>query len=502
MSTTINYDSRLCGRGKTTDLHSRINESSEQYLISSPTLELNRQQAAAINDSVQIDSSKTTKGETVGPALLEAISDPKVRNIIATHIGLSGLITAMLEEPFRTLERHHLVLDEEFTECTKELTLKVGYEVAYLLLEWMSLAPSEHGANLFDVTASPDSRLNEIAYEASDCDVLNGSKQLKQIAKHVTDPLYRTLILEAGKEALESAVENKRSASFTLVSCLCPTAFIEFKSVTCLSAFFLETEFALVSKALGVKFQDVSPPVKATSFANSHRLHIHYVTNSKWTSERRNLTDDDKSSNMDKVAEFIKGQMNSAPFIFNANQDDRKRLDGWKQSELVVETHGRNDLRHYTKAAFLGSRNVSPQLGSMLDALGVDRAQIDLARTLLAGFQLFMRTNLREEASTERVDIYCMDKLMVDFMLRVFPQATVDLHDIGLLDRKLDDERRHNEGGARPGSGRKSKYPHYFEKRHKRAYQRHARDTENPMTHEDWFSHKARQSRDPKGLDT
>lgn len=118
----INYHCRLFDRRKATNLHRRMTASSEHCLIVSLTLELNAQQAAAINDSVQIDSSQTTKGETVGSALLEAISDPKIRNIIATHIKLPGLITAMRDEPFRTLERHHLVLNEEFTDCTKELS--------------------------------------------------------------------------------------------------------------------------------------------------------------------------------------------------------------------------------------------------------------------------------------------------------------------------------------------------------------------------------------------
>jgi hypothetical protein len=488
VSTTIRYDDRLCGRGKTTDIRKTINESSEKYLVVSPTMELNVQQAAQIADSVQIDSSQITKGNTVGQKLTETVRDTKVRNIIATHRGLSSLINIMREEAFSTLERHHLVLDEEFTECTKELTFKVGHEVAYLLLEWCSIDLSDYSDDVYGVTDGPDSKLEAIAFEASDCDVLNGSKQLGQLAKHIIDPLYRTFILETGHQSLKSAVENKRSASFTLVSFLCPTAFAEFKSVTCLSAFFRQTEFALASSALGVEFQDITPVVKSPTFANSERLHIHYMTERKWSSERRKLVDDEDVSNMDKVIKFMKQQVGNEPFIFNANTEDRNRLKGWKQAELVVETHGRNDLRHHTKAAFLGSRNASPQLSLMLDALGVDRSQIDAARTLLAGFQLFMRSNLREEQSEQRVDIYCVDKQMVDFMLKVFPKAHVTMHDIGLLDRKLNDGRRLNEGGARPGSGRKAKYPPEFEARHKKAYQRYKSSTEMPLPPEEWLA--------------
>lgn len=469
MAITLNYDERLCGRGKTTDLWKRINESDEQFLVVSPTLQLNNQQADGIADCRRIDTETTKSDETVREALLDAIGDNQHRSIVATHRSLPALIRDMREEAFRSLGNYNLVLDEAFTDSVAEMTFTFGHEIATLLLdEWVDIRPSDLWPDVWEVADSGSDRLLELASEETGCSVLNNSKELQKFASKVLDPLYRTFIHKTGLGKLQAEKNNKRLARFTVVSFLCPTAFADFKSVTCLSAFFQDTEYALIASALGVDFLNTTPDSTCPTYANSKRLTIHYVTERKWTSEYRQLLDEDGRSNIGKLTEFIRERMGSSPFIFNAHRDDRPLLDGWEKAELVTETHGRKDLRHHTKAAFLGSRNATPELGVLLSAMEVRRDEIDSARTLLAGYQLFMRTNLRQESSTEEVEIYCTDRNMVDFMLKVFPDAAVKFHDMVLQDKKLGDRRKFNPGGAREGAGAKAKYPGFFEERHKK----------------------------------
>lgn len=493
MAITLQYDDRLCGRGKTTDLWKRINESTDQFLVVSPTVELNKQQADGIKDCRRIDNETTSGTERVRTELLEAISDGKQRNIVATHRSLPVLIRAMREDGFKPLENYHLVLDEAFTDCTSEVSYTFGYEMAALLLnDWTYFDQSEAWPNVYEVTGSLSPRLQQLADKDTGCSILDGADSLRKMASRILDPLYRTFIHRQGFEALRGAGEDRRTATFTLVSFLCPTAFGDFKSVTCLSAFFRDTEYALVSQAMGVRFANISTPDVSATYANSERLRIHYFTDDKWTSGRRRLLDEAGRSNMDKVQAFIRKEVGNSPIIYNAHTDDRKQLENWSAGELVTETHGRNDLRHHTKAAFLGSRNASPQLALLLKAMKIDRHQIDSARTLLAGFQLFMRSNLREEADEQIVDIYCTDKLIANFMLKVFPSAQMQHHDIGLQQQKLEDRRQFNEGGTREGAGRKPMYPGYFTESNKRGYRRYVRNMESPLSHDDWYSEKRR----------
>lgn len=495
MTITLQYDDRLCGRGKTTDLWKRVNKSKEQFLVVSPTVELNKQQAEGIENCRRIDSDTTSGTERVRKELLEAMHDGKQRNILATHRALPVLIRSMNEDAFSSLGHYHLVLDEAFSDCTNEVSYNFGHEMATLLVkDWTYIEQTPKWPDVLEVSGSLNPRLQQLAEETTGCSVLGDADQLRRMATRILDPLYRTFIHRRGYEALKGAVEDSRTAAFTLVSFLCPTAFAKFKSVTCLSAFFRETEYALVSEALGVQFSNISPPEAPTTYANSARLHIHHFTEHKWTTGRRQLLDEQGRSNIDKVQAFIKEDVGENPIIYNAHKEDRKQLEAWKSGELVTETHGRNDLRHHTKAAFLGSRNASPQLALLLRAMKVSRHQIDSARTLLAGFQLFMRTNLREEADNQIVDIYCADMLMVNFMLRVFPDAIIQRHEIQLQDKVLEDRRQFNEGGAREGAGRKPEYPRHFSESDKRSYRRHLEGTENPMSRDDWLNDKQRVS--------
>jgi hypothetical protein len=177
-------------------------------------------------------------------------------------------------------------------------------------------------------------------------------------------------------------------------------------------------------------------------------------------------------------------------FIYNANEADRDFYNGLVNGELVTETHGRNDLRKYTCAVYLSSRNLHGLEGSLVAQAGIPRNDIDVARGVLAGYQFFMRTALRDSKSMEPIHIYCADSRMVDFMLKTFPYAIVRKHAASLQIKNLDDGREVN-GGAREGAGRRPIYPGYFteadKKRYKRAMHKLTNGVPSPSPSE-WFA--------------
>lgn len=476
------YDDRLCGQGKTTDTHKLITESSERWYLASPSIDLNEEQGESMKGSSRIDTKTIGRETTVKESVAKEIYEEATKVICTTHASLKGLIQSVygrsLDDPLGL----HLVLDEALEGAIKETAIHVGEKAGNLLESMLTFKPWSQSPNIFEVSAKEGGDLEALAAGTSKCDILRASDELRAVAKRVVDPLYITLVPRASYENFRSTLTEKGAAHFASVSLIRPKFFALFKSSRCLSAFFTDTEFALAMQFQGVALEDESPS-SPDGYDNSERLHIHYFTDDVWTKTLRVRQDIMGVSNMDKVVGFIGRELGGGEgFIFNANVDDRKLLERIPGAELVVSTHGRNDLRDIKNAAFLGSMNIGPHAGRVITQLGIDREKIDKARGVLAGYQFFMRSNLRVMDSIDPVDIYCCDRRMVDFMLDVFPDAQVTKHDdIGLQYENLKDARDTN-GGSRKGAGRKSVYPGYFTEADKKAYQRSGRT----LGHSEW----------------
>ncbi|MBG56795.1 MAG: hypothetical protein CMK46_00720 [Porticoccus sp.] len=468
---TMQVDSRLCGRGKSTDMRKEINESKDSYKVLSPTKMLNKEQSEGLIDSLRIDSTTTNGGMQVTEQLQDVLSNALARVTCTTHVSGLAYLKAVYGGFYDPVDDLHLIIDEALESSIQEAAINVSKDAGHLFLSKLSFRPWHRNSDVFEISPKGGEGLENIASGSSGCDILNSSEQLRLVSQRIVNPLYATLIPRVAFERFQSKLVDKGTASFGCVSLLRPELFANYKSVRCLSAFFDRSEFAIAMSYQGVSFDDVSP-VTPTTYRNSERLHIHYLTDEVWTRSLRIRKDSKGVPNMKKVMDFIAGELEGGEFIFNANAEDREALKERLGQEAVVETHGRNDLRHIKKAAFLGSRNLSPFEGEIISQLGIPRDEVDIARGVLAGYQFFMRSNLRVMDSADPVDIYCCDRRMVDFMLDVFPDAQVTKHDIGIQYENLSDARGFN-GGRRSESGRKALYPVYFSESEKRAYRRY-----------------------------
>lgn len=478
---TIQTDSRPCGRGKSTDMRKEINGSQDRYEVISPTKKLNQEQSEGIPDSVRVDSTTTLGSVRVVEQLHDEIANELSRVICTTHVSGLAYLKAVHGGACRRKEDLHLIIDEALEESIQEAAIKVGKDAGHIFLSKLIFKPWSRNSDVYEVTPKEGGGLEELASGLSGCDILNSSEQLKLVSQRIVNPLYVTLMSRIAFERFQSKLVENGTASFGCVSLLRPELFADYKSTRCSAAYFEMTEFAIAMSYQGVNFDDVSPPTVST-YKNSERLHIHYFTEEVWTRSLRIRKDSSGVPNMKKVVNYIGRELGGGEFIFNANSEDREALEEIPGAELVVETHGRNDLRHIKQAAFLGSRNLSPFVGEIISQLGIPREAVDRARGVLAGYQFFMRSNLREEESTDPVDIYCCDRRMVDFMLEVFPEAEVTKHDIGLQYENLNDARGAN-GGRRKGAGRKSSYPNYFTEADKKAYKRSG----CTLSHSEWY---------------
>lgn len=480
------YDDRLCGLGKSSDTRKIINSSSERYLIVSPTIALNIEQHANIEGSQRIDSESATKGKTMKDRLEEALlNDTKV--ICTTHTSLKSILKHSDNKGLaNSLSEVNLVIDEELTETIEPNSISVCKDSYPLLLSKIEIKPWSKNRNIYEVSAKDHAGIEEIAYGKSACDIIGSSGMLKKILRKVINPLYLTLIPKSSHDYFILQLKEKGWAQFSTISLLRADSFDRFRAVKTLSAYFPITEYALAMSFQGVKFRNATPQT-STTYRNSKRLHIHYLTDENWTKALRDRADCEEVTNITKVANFIKNELGGKSFIFNANTDDREIFSNIPNSRLVKETHGRNDLRGITNAVYMSSRNLSTRDGKLFEQMGISRGDIDTSRGILAGYQFFMRTALRDPTSKESVNIYCGDKRLTDFMLQVFPNAKVTKHEINLQFEKLDDKRKEN-GGKRSGAGRKSTYPNYFKEADKKAYRRYKAKTTKAMSADEWYA--------------
>lgn len=471
----IEADSSLCGRGKSTEARRHINQSEDSFVMASPTLRLNKEHADNIEFSLCIDSNTVRGTQSVSDCLYDAVLDGAARVLCTTHASAKVLLSAAYDLVSDTKAGFHLVIDEAMEGAIKDAEITIDKAVWPVLDAMLVFTPWQNNPHVYEVSTKDDGGLVELASGKSECEVLGTSPRLKEVAQHIIDPLYLTLIPRKTYERFHCKLAECGQGLFSCVSLIRRGCFEGFKSVKCLSAFFPRTEFAMALSFQGVSFSDVTPPEQSGVHANSHRLHIHYFTEETWTRTLRERADSKGVSNNRKVLDFIRTDVGDRKLIYNTAVPDRDEAEALLSTGvLVTETHGCNDYRDYDCAAFLGSRNLSPEGGRIVEALGISREAIDMARGGLAGYQFFMRTDLRNEDSERRVDIFCCDRRMVDFMLDVFPDATVTKHDLGLQYEKLEDARKSN-GGSREGSGRTSPYPPHFTDSDKRAYRRYRR---------------------------
>ncbi len=484
------FDGRLCGLGKTTQQHEFINASEEMFLIASPTKALNEEQEKGIKDCYRIDSDTLKKwGSKVKHELEQAMIGGSYKNIAITHSALPGLLQNTFESEWKITANRHLVIDESFDQfCIKELSYKLSTEIYGLLLSMLDFTESDLSSELMDVTVKPEKRKRFVEWSKAqtECTVLNHASPLKAIATNILNPMYRTLMTKAAFEKLESLKDSEFRSSFSIVSILRPETLAGFKSVTHLSAHFLLTEYALIMQAQGVKFTDITPKDTPSTYKNSHRLKLHYFIDRNWTKTLSDYVDEDGKTNIDKAVGWVEQLSDGSPFIFNAHTDSREDIDKLDSATLVKATHGQNNLRDQTKAAFLGIRNVKPQVEQAIKHLGIERDNIDTARTVLTGYQFFMRTDLRNLNSEKPIDLYCCDLRMVQFMKTMFPDAEVIKHDIGIQETKLDDHRINN-GGKRENSGRKGEYPNGWSEADKAAWRYYARKGGELLSKKDWY---------------
>lgn len=212
-------------------------------------------------------------------------------------------------------------------------------------------------------------------------------------------------------------------------------------------AFDQSEAFALMSLSKGVRFQSFR--VAAPRVWAPRPVTIRYVSEDRRASTSW-FKDDRNARDMAKVWDWL--ALETAPdhlWTSNAGVNATADIIGRK---VTPRQAGSNEWMSWHRASMIYAARPSPSERKFYTALGIDPAVIETSREGNDMVQFFMRTSLRDPASTAPVVLRCFDRTQAEFIAAKLADgyglmAALDFDDIG-LDLKV------RKGGRPPSNGR------------------------------------------------
>ena len=158
------------------------------------------------------------------------------------------------------------------------------------------------------------------------------------------------------------------------------------------------------------------------------RLTIDYVLsgNKHFSKARRDRIVKSGRKLSDEIDDAVMKEVGASNFLLVVNGDYKgKLLEAPGSRQISVASQGLNAYSNYTTLVFLAALNRSPDHMRMLNALGFDAEVMRQSTVYEHLHQCVMRTNLREPASSSKVQIIVPDRASADFLVGLFGKARV-----------------------------------------------------------------------------
>jgi len=444
----MRVNAAIAGTGKSTNIRKKLETSKDSYLVAVPTIELNAEYERYLPEVIdRIDSNVQNLDNSIINEIMESITSSGHMGI--THTSLHSVLKK--DRPKGWFDKH-LIIDETLDASIQHYS----YDLSFL-------SPI---VNLLDVIEHPTNQDIFILYLndflAVDCVISGGIKDdsigkiTTSILRTLSDPSYLHLTSKKLWNEFKEDIESFSAGRLIFTSLLHADCFNSFSSVEVLAADFYQSEMCLALELQGVKFEDRTHDKRQTH-PNSELITIHYFSDRNWSKGLRDKQDNAETTNTKKIAKFFMDKINSRDFIWNANLDDRKDLEGIFKQEALTAVHGVNTYSDYTAAIFMPSRNLNPEFNDLFQEVGISPEKISFARTQLAAYQFVMRLAIRKKDNEKPCDLFVMDKQTADFLKTRFPNAKVMKRSIDLIGSDTQ-----NVGGRPTGPYQKS-YSKYDE---------------------------------------
>lgn len=422
-----------CGSAKTTKkLQQAIQQTNalgENFLISSPTKNLIDQSKQTINTASPNlavfpfhSRIQSNVGEALQRHLLHNMNDPQI--ILTTEA------TMINTREFPNARNINFVSDE-----VPNPIICHSYNVPDRYSFITDLLTLEEGTGPYAKIIVKDAQL--LNKYRSDKDDIN--KIMKSLAEIIANPNYDSY-------ARRDQWTVEKITQISIFSVLKPDFLMQFKTVTFLSACFEQSLVYLLWQQMGVKF---SPDMEIMNqlYFSKNQLHgrsvrIHYLTGTKnWSKAIQDKLD------FQQLAKVIQSIMRDDQYIYCANNGIEDFLPGERISSSV---RGLNSYQHYNKAVFLSALNDKPEQYRFLEAMfGISAEQLCLANMCQAAYQFVYRTSLRNQYSTDAVDIIVPTLQIAEFLASQCEGTNIEIKPINHKIKILNDNR---DIGGRPRS--------------------------------------------------
>lgn len=214
------------------------------------------------------------------------------------------------------------------------------------------------------------------------------------------------------RKAWDDPAEGGRLEFFAIVS---PLNLSAFKAVRLLGD---EATKSVTVKAWtekwGVKFEAIEFERRQRLVPTANRVTIRYFSQHRDSSITRFREGD---MPLEAVSAWIRQDAGAEPVLWTANERLRAKAKLDQRDYISPKAHGRNDLQHYKRAAWLAAMKASQfEISTLREVCGMTAQELIDWREFNSMYQFVMRCVLRDFASAEPVVIYVFSKRQAEYL--------------------------------------------------------------------------------------
>lgn len=228
------------------------------------------------------------------------------------------------------------------------------------------------------------------------------------------------------RDGWDNPADSERMEFFAITS---PLNLRPFKSVRMLGDELSRSVTAKVWAAKwGVQFKEEDFAKRKRHIPTSERVTIKYFAEHRDSSITRFREGD---LPLAAISEFIQTDAAAKPVLWTINEKVKSSCTLPAEDCASPKSHGRNDLQHYERVAWLAAMKASKfEIASLKNVCGMTNQDLTDWREYNAMYQFVMRSILRDYASSVPVTVYVFSRKQADYLLCRLGGKIERVHDI------------------------------------------------------------------------
>lgn len=394
----IKYISADCGAGKTHALIQQIKRTDDRYIVVQGTLQLVEQTHKDLGTISRAITSRSCT-ESVENDLTTFLLNPTHRVLIITDKAFMRITDLSL------LRQWKIYLDDVVNFHTfNVINSDKKFEVEHQLFRDFDELSDQY------LTAKSVTEFNDDLVQAM-------STKFGFIQDYDHFVMNSNFFTKIGKVSNQDVYSNE-CKQLTIL------AWVDIAKYSNLDITFMANKFeeSLIYKGNSNLFEEVKlTGMLERTVPVSDRLKVYYFSEERFTRTYRDKNPDALA----KVAEWINSNLNASEYFYTTNSDSKGILNG-KYIDPV--SRGMNTFQNYTKCVWLASMKPSPVETKQLELMfTLTRDEVVQARERENLYQFINRSNLRDYASTNMIEVYVFDKEQAQSL-----STNIEYIDIGL----------------------------------------------------------------------